>query len=204
MTERGRTASKSKWLGVGAALAVALGGAFFFMHRPPAASSGAALSASAVAPSTSSALGPGQSVTALSPSEKKYTDASTGFSFAYPAGFTISSFGSPYDASGETVLLQEDEGSKGLQVLVTPFDESVVLTAARIHHDLPQLDMADVSTRTVGQGSRTAQAVVFKSANSSIGNSSEAWFLYEKRLYQVSAAADSSVAFSNVLDSWQF
>lgn len=142
--------------------------------------------------------------TPVSPDTQKYADAVLGFSFAYPATFSASSFGEADDSSGKTILLQSAAGEKGMQVLITPFDEDVALTPERIHEDIPDLAMGEVSTRTLGTGGKTAQAVIFESANSSMGESREAWFVYEKRLYQVSAPLTAQDAFTAVLASWAF
>lgn len=192
-----------KNMGIATGIIVVLVGAALFLLRTPAvAPSGATAGVSPQGDSP--ALGAGQSITELSPVTKKYTHALIGFSFTYPSVFTVSSFGSVYDSSGETILLQNDGGKKGLQVLITPFDEDTVLTAVRIHRDIPGMVMSNVSPRTLGAPGRSAQAIVFTSNNSLMGESREAWFVREKRLYQVSAAVDIGDTFMSVLDSWQF
>jgi len=193
-------------VGVGVALVVALGvGVMFLLRAPSSAPGGAELGARITSSATTTpALGADQSVTAVSQSEKKYTDTRVGFSFTYPSAFTISSFGSVYDSAGKTILLQSDAGKKGLQVLVTQFDEDTALTDARIHRDLPSLTMSSVTPRQLGSARKRAQAVVFTSTNSAMGESREAWFVYEKRLYQISAPLVAQEAFTAVLDSWQF
>lgn len=192
-------------MGIAAAIIVGLvATALFLMHTPAVAPSGATAGVSPQGDLPAPALGVGQSVTELSSVTKKYTHALIGFSFTYPAVFTVSSFGSVYDSSGETILLQNDGGKKGLQVLVTPFDEDTVLTAVRIHRDIPDMVMSNVSPRILGAPGKSAQAIVFTSNNSLMGESREAWFVREKRLYQVSAPVDVGDTFSSVLDSWQF
>ena len=145
-----------------------------------------------------------ESASSLTANTKKYIHALLGFSFVYPASLTVSSFGSVYDAAGETILLQSDGGKKGLQILVTTFDEDITLSAARIHHDISDLTMSEVSTRTIGTGEKTAQAVVFTSTNSFMGKSLEAWFVREKRLYQVSAPVEAQGLFNSIIISWEF
>lgn len=150
------------------------------------------------------ALPRGESVTVLALGLKKYTHSLLGFSFEYPAQFSISSFGSAYDDTGETVLLQGGKEEKGLQVLITPFDEDVALTEERIHRDIPDLVMFDVATQTLGNEKKTVQAVVFTSTNSFMGKSVEAWFVRNGQLYQLSAPAAAQDVFTKALDSWEF
>lgn len=150
-----------------------------------------------------SALGAGQSVAVASPDTKKYTHSTIGFSFIYPVSLTISSFGSVYDASGETVLLQ-DKGKNGIQVLITPFNEDITLTASRIHKDIPSIEMTEVKTLTVGGSNSNVQAVAFKSNNSLMGKSREVWFVKDKRLYQISASIEIGEAFDKLISSWKF
>lgn len=146
----------------------------------------------------------GQSVMTLSSGIKKYSHPLLGFSFEYPATFSISSFGSPDDDAGETILLQGSKEEKGLQVLITPFDEDIVLTEGRIHQDIPDLMMSDVSMRTLGTGEKTVRAIVFMSTNSFMGKSREAWFVRNGQLYQLSAPAVAQDVFTKALDSWEF
>ena len=56
-----------------------------------------------------------------------YTNTDFGFSFAYPKGFTITSY--PQDL-GEVILVEKDT-EEGFQVFVMPFDEPGPVTAER-------------------------------------------------------------------------
>ncbi len=156
--------------------------------------------------------------------EKKYTHQTLGFSFAYPNEFAISTFGVAEDEDGETILLQKSDespnlgaellsrsvsvgsvGENGFQILITPFDEDVALTEARIRKELPGLAILDVNEiLIVGEGKGATQAVVFTSTNSFIGHSREVWFVREKRLYQISAPIDYSVILNQLITSWEF
>ncbi|OHA79274.1 MAG: hypothetical protein A2747_02425 [Candidatus Yonathbacteria bacterium RIFCSPHIGHO2_01_FULL_44_41] len=135
---------------------------------------------------------------------KKYTDELLGFSFAYPVTYSISSFGSPDDNAGETILIQKEGGEKGIQVLITPFDEDIVLTETRIRSDIPDLAITDVYTQKVGTRENAVQTVVFTSINSLMGKSNEAWFVYKGKLYQMSAPVDVHDVFATMLNSWEF
>lgn len=165
---------------------------------------------------TPSVLGEGQVTSAIAPNKERYTNTLVGFSFLYPKEFTISSFGSPYDETGETVLLQSLEAGlsgrdkeRGLQILITPFDEDIILTVERIRKELPSLAVVNAKEVSFGSAAvskidRTAWGVIFGSKNSFMGKSHEAWFVFEKRLYQISAPADSEELFNEVVRSWKF
>lgn len=135
---------------------------------------------------------------------KIYTHPSNAFSFEYPVDLSVSSFGVAYDELGETILVQDNKGKSGVQVIISLFDEDVVLTEERIHRDIPDLVMLDVHTRTLGVGEKKIEAVVFASTNSSVGKSTEAWFVHGGQLYQVSAPRDAEYLLSNILTSWKF
>jgi len=143
-------------------------------------------------------------VSASSLGVKTYTHLSGAFSFEYPADLSVSSFGVAYDESGEIILVQDNKGKGGLQIIVSVFDEDVVLTEERIRRDIPDLVMLDVRVRTLGIGEKKVQAVVFTSTNSSMGKSSEAWFVYGGRLYQVSTPRDAEYLLDKILTSWKF
>jgi hypothetical protein len=191
--------STMKRMFIAGVILVAFGGLIFLIQK-----SGREEDDSSSVGSVAPALGEGQSVTQLSPGEKRYAHSLIGFSFTYPETLSISSFGSMHEEGGETVLLQGDGGAKGLQILITSFDEDISLAEERIHRDIPDLAMSDVSTRTLGTGDRTAQAVIFTSENSFMGKSKEAWFVREKRLYQISAPESAQEVFVKALDSWEF
>jgi hypothetical protein len=206
LTEPTLMTSRFTLFGIATALVVAgIAAAAWFSLRggAPASFAGVASTTPATA-AADAALGPEQSITSAGQGEKRYADHLTGFSFSFPDDLKASAFGSPYDASGETVLLQGAQSTEGVQVVVTTFDDDTALTPDRIRHDLPQLAMTDVSTKTVGEGSHTAQAVVFSTAGTSMGESRQAWFVYEKRLFQVSAPVAAHDAFTAVIASWQF
>lgn len=193
-----------KQMSVALAILVVFGGAAFYIQQSDNEKIDSSFENLLQQESATQALGDGQSVDMVSPTAKKFTHALLGFSFEYPTQFSISSFGSAYDDSGETVLLQGGGGEKGLQVLITPFDEDIVLTEERIHRDIPDLVMSDVSTRILGTGAKTIQTIVFTSTNSLMGKSKEAWFVRDGRLYQISAPYSAQDVLTEALDSWGF
>lgn len=149
-------------------------------------------------------IGEGQTVKNVGFSNKEYKHSILGFSFEYPKEYSISSFGNYFDSNGETILLQDKENTKGLQILITPFDESIDLTINRIKKDLPKLSVLDGNEQYIGDGSIKVQVVIFKSNNNlTTGKSIEAWFVYRGNLYQISSLESSSELFDDIIKTWK-
>lgn len=150
-------------------------------------------------------LGEGQTVKDLTFGGKEYKHGLLGFGFKYPNEYTISSFGNFYDSNGETVLLQNEDKSRGLQVLITPFDEDIALTLKRIKKDLPSLSVLEGVETEIGAGEKKVVVVTFKSTNNlTNGKSLEAWFVYRNNLYQVSGLEASKELFDELIKTWTF
>lgn len=150
-------------------------------------------------------LGEGQTVKDLTFGGKEYKHALLGFGFKYPKEYTISSFGNFYDSNGETILLQNEDKSRGLQVLITPFDEDITLTLKRIKKDLPSLSVLEGVETEIGDDGKKVAVVIFKSTNNlSSGKSLEAWFIYRNNLYQVSSLEASKELFDELIKTWIF
>lgn len=150
-------------------------------------------------------LGEGQTIKDLTFGGKEYTHIQLGFSFKYPKEYTISSFGNFYDSNGETILLQNEDKSRGLQVLITPFDEDTSLTLNRIKKDLPSLSVLEGVETEIGSDGKKVAVVTFKSTNNlSNGKSLEAWFIYRNNLYQVSSLEASKELFDELIKTWIF
>ncbi len=149
-------------------------------------------------------LGEGQEVKTVSFGSKEYSHKVLGFSFEYSKDYSISSFGNYFDSNGETVLLQKEKGVQGLQILITPFDENIDLTVQKIKKDLPSLSMSEEKEVKIGGGNTSIQAVVFRSGNNlSVGKSIEAWFVYNKNLYQISSTEESEELFDIIIKTWK-
>jgi hypothetical protein len=149
-------------------------------------------------------IGEGQTVKNVGFSNKEYKHSILGFSFEYTKEYSISSFGNYFDSNGETILLQDKENTKGLQILITPFDENIDLTINRIKKDLPKLSVLDGNEQYIGNGSIKVQVVIFKSNNNlTTGKSIEAWFVYRGNLYQVSSLESSSELFDDIIKTWK-
>ncbi len=150
-------------------------------------------------------IGEGQTVKDLTFGGKEYKHGLLGFGFRYPKEYTISSFGNFYDSNGETILLQNEDKSRGLQVLITPFDEDIALTLKRIKKDLPSLSVLESLESQIGEGDKKVAVVTFKSTNNlTNGKSLEVWFVYRNNLYQISGLEASQELFNELIKTWMF
>jgi hypothetical protein len=120
------------------------------------------------------------------------------FSFSYPAEWVVTSF---EDAEGETVLLRDRSTNGDVQLYLTPFDEAIVLTAARIKQDLPSLSVIDPLQVEIG---KRVSGVYFKSVKEGIGEAQEVWFVHEGFLYQITAVKTHPKALADILASFKF
>lgn len=127
---------------------------------------------------------------------KRYEDAARGFSFLYPDGYAATSFP---DGAGFAILVQGENGAKGFQVAVTPFDEDLTeLTEARVRKDVPDMVMRDARQVSVG----TAKGLSFAS-ESAQGQTRELWFVWKGNVYQASAPSGSEPALEEFMRSFE-
>jgi hypothetical protein len=112
-----------------------------------------------------------------------YTDPDSGVSFPYPKDFTVETMQAD---RGDLVLVTQPAVGMGFQIFITPDDETAPLTAARIHHDLPDLPMDEVTDFTLPDGTA---AVRFVSQDPLLGDVGETWFWRDGQVYQLSVSA---------------
>ncbi len=162
---------------------------------------------------------------------KTYSHPGYGFSFAYPADLTVSSFN---QGEGEVVLVQkstpppsapplskgrnmvesekssppyqggvpEGQGGQGMQIYISLFDEpETTLTKERILQDLPDLKIDNDKQIKIAG---VIDALRFDSANQSGENTKEVWFVYNNFLYQISAVVDSEAVLEKMIGTWKF
>ncbi len=128
---------------------------------------------------------------------KKYANLVYHFSFTYPKDFTLREL----HTEGVDTIVLEKSGS-GLQIMISPFDEATPLTRERILQDVPDFLITNVTSITVGN---RGQGIAFASDNPAFGGKSqEAWFIYNKYLYQISTYAGEAPLLESVLTAWRF
>lgn len=127
----------------------------------------------------------------------RYVSPEFGFSFSYPEDYTAGSISEP----GKNMVLVQDKNKKGVQILITPFDEpDLVLTPDRIRQDVPDLVMQE--QKTVNVGGQSAQA--FINPNGVLGKTREVWFVYKGSLYQIVTTPDFDQTLAGMLLTWKF
>jgi hypothetical protein len=112
-----------------------------------------------------------------------YTHPVYGFSFRYPKDFTVEDL---EDERGELVLVENPAIGMGFQIYITSDDETGPLTAARIHHDLPDMVMDEVVEFTQSDGTA---AVRFVSQDAVLGDGGETWFRKDGHVFQLAVSA---------------
>ena len=184
---------KYTWVAIGlAVLAAGAGCAFLFSSSAPKGGGGLPFGASA-------AFGTTTATSSSAVSGNRYTITPYGTSFTKPAGWTAKQVKNG-TRTVVTVMPKASQGTGGVQIAITPVGESMpVITPARIHQDLPNLDIENPKHVMVdGQ-----DILIFTSHNASYGGS-EAWFVHSGALYQISALPDSKNTFTTLVASLHF
>lgn len=136
-------------------------------------------------------------------SDKEVYADPLGFSFIHATDLTVTAFD---EGAGEMVLVHDatNAGSKReFQIYAAPFDEAGPLTAARIHKDLPDMEITDAQPVLIGSN-KDIDALIFFSNNPSIGKTREVWFVHGGYMYQVTGYADADAIVGPLLDTWSF
>ena len=130
-----------------------------------------------------------------------YSEKVYGFSFGYPDGYSVKSTPNA-DGTGNTILVQNDTTKKGVQILVTPYDDAdTTITAQKIAQDIPDMKVLNPQEVTIGTG----KGLAFISDNGAFdGNSREVWFVFRKNLYQISTYTAYDDFIRVLLGTWKF
>ena len=131
---------------------------------------------------------------------KKYENTLYGFSFNYPAGFTIREFS---EEGRISLIIQNEETSQIFQIYITPFnDKNFEVTSERIKRDIPDLPFSNSADVAVGG---KANGVAFFSENEAFkGKTAEVWFADGKIFFQTTASAKDARLLEEIVKSWRF
>src|SRR3989344_2921624 len=130
-----------------------------------------------------------------------YKDPAGRFSFAYPKGYSASSF-TTEETGAETVLVQ-DKKANGFQIVISKLAEPAArLNVVDIETAIPDIKISEAQEFSIsGEGG----GVLFSSNNEFFGGSArELWFVYKGVLYQASAFAKNRDLIDNLAKSWRF
>lgn len=125
-------------------------------------------------------------------SVKKYSHPNLSFSFVYPTEMKLREAREEY---GEVVIIESVKGELGLQIVVSSFDEEIVLTTERIKADLPNLSMSNEQSFVLAD----REGATFVSENMR-----EIWVVKDGYLYQISGYAGGEALMSKILATWQW
>jgi len=130
---------------------------------------------------------------------EQYSNSKYGFSFNYPAGFTIGEF--PEGDIGETILVQNPESSQSFQVFVADYDEPGPITPERILQDLPTF-VIENPQEAILPGN--VEALIFFSQEEGLGKTREVWIVHGGYLYQITTEASMDAWLAGILNTWHF
>ena len=126
-----------------------------------------------------------------------YINKTYGFSFKHPADFTV---GEIQEETHTTFLVQKQDGSQGIQISVSSFDEAVV-TKERIKQDVPDIVIEQESPIEI-EGVQAGLAFISNGAGA--GKSREVWFSYKGHLYQATTLIAHDSILKSILATWNF
>lgn len=125
--------------------------------------------------------------------KEEYRSDKFGFTFEYPAGAEIAEI-----REGETFVILLTSNiqhpiTSQLQIAITPFDEDIVLTEARIRADLPAMPMQDARPARLG----SAEGVRFTN------DTNELWAVWNGYLYQLKALEKDAALLETIAKGWE-
>ena len=148
--------------------------------------------------SVSSVLAPSDFVSAQT---KKYENTQYGFSFKYPASFTLGEF--PEDEGRISLTIQNSKTNQIIQIYITPYEDSdFTVSAKQIRHDLP--DMPFSNSADVIAGGKAKGVAFFSESEAFGGQTAEVWFADGKLFFQATASAKDAKALEDIIKGWRF
>jgi len=130
-----------------------------------------------------------------------YTNKSHNFSLRLPQGFTAREI--PIEDSRSQVIVLDDTAGNGIQIMITPFEEDLAeFTEKRIRATAPTILMSEPRAIKMGKQYR---GFAFKSNSEAFdGASSEVWFVFNKKLYQISTYDRLDLLLMKIFGTWRF
>lgn len=137
--------------------------------------------------------------------KKTYTHPDYGFSFEYPADFTIGNFG---EGDGETVLAQAADGKSGFQIFVSPYDEPEELSLAVIKKTAQDLKIKNEKEITVGRDALKAFSFTLEElvaeGDSGERATNEIWLVQNGNLFQFTSYEEFGGRMEEIIKSLRF
>lgn len=126
-----------------------------------------------------------------------YANQQYHFSLLYPPDLQMKQYGGGGNAL--TVAFQDPATNKGFQVFVVPYDAATI-TKQRFEMDEPSGEIEN-SVNVIIDG---VQAELFYSANATMGDTVEVWFINGGLLYEVTSYKDLDGWLGGIMQTWQF
>jgi hypothetical protein len=127
-----------------------------------------------------------------------YKNDEFGFSLMLPAGVSITELEGSDD--GSTTLLAQ--GTPQFQIYIAPFEDDMVLTAAKLRQEIPDMKVSHDKQLSLSDGK--VKALAFDSEDESFGATHEIWFIYGGHIYQLKSKADAGSAMESIVITWKF
>lgn len=129
----------------------------------------------------------------------KYENKKYGFFYYHPPEASIKE----YDEGGGamTIVLENAKTVRGLQIFIVPYSQNTI-SEERFKLDVPSGIRENVEKTYIGQPQ--VEAVTFNSYDSILGETREAWFIYNGHLYEITTFKGVGDWFVPIMQSWRF
>ena len=176
--------------------AVVLLGIFVFWHapRPPATTTGNAVSPLSMPSSVSTTTAPARE---LPPGYRQYDSPTYHFSLFYPNSLTVQEFNEGNGAA--TVTFQDENTVQGFQIYIVPYAGTQV-SQDRFKTDEPSGVRRGLKNVTIDG----ATGASFYGSDPLLGNTAEIWFIHGGYLYEVTGLESEAPWLSQIMGTWQF
>ena len=128
-----------------------------------------------------------------------YADAAFHFSFSYPPELRVEAW---QDGAARTIRGRNAAKTIGFQIVIMPIGgNDTAITPSRIARDMPDVAFREPEhVRIPGSG----KGLAFYATDRKFGESFQAWFIRDGRLFQISSYAPHAALVRGVLASWTF
>lgn len=176
--------------GIGATGLLIAGGWMLYSMPAPAADTSAFVPLGGTAPQAA----PARDIPA---GWKEYRSGRHGFSLLHPQDLSVTE--KMETATSYTILFEDAAGEKSFQIYLAPIEGDRV-TPERFALDAPSGVMQEPRNIYVDG----KQAVTFYGFDETVGKTSEVWFIYGGKLYEVATVKELGTWLLEILTTWRF
>lgn len=128
---------------------------------------------------------------------QEYRNVAYRFSLLHPQELEVKEY--PEGGNALTITFQNAKKQEGFQIFVVPYQESQV-SEERFRQDLPSGVRTGVTDVTVGGVTGAA----FYSANATLGETLEMWFIHEGFLFEVTTLKPLDIWLTKIMQTLEF